>query len=203
MYTELELHQTFMVEGQILNYCGPLFFSCSHELRPENVKRNGSFGLIDTGQKRLLVTCHHVIDEFRKLRDAGQVKEMAILLGVGYPTRLAESQLIDSDERLDLATFDMETLLPHCPKKNFYPICSSPAPQLRPKDILAIIGYVGAGRANSTAGADFQYEAFGLSVADVDGIRVIADLSKTKTERNSDAAANNSSTRRILRRREW
>jgi hypothetical protein len=63
MFTLIE-ELTFLIEPQISPICGPLFFTRSLESAVDNVTANGSFGLVDTGQKKLLVTCHHVLEEF-------------------------------------------------------------------------------------------------------------------------------------------
>ena len=54
MFTPEDIEQTFMIEGQILSHSGPLLFFRSKELPPENVVGNGSFGLVDTGKKKLV-----------------------------------------------------------------------------------------------------------------------------------------------------
>jgi len=47
---------------------GPIFFAQSLAVASGNVMASGSFGLIDTGKRKLLVTCHHVVEDFRKLQ---------------------------------------------------------------------------------------------------------------------------------------
>jgi hypothetical protein len=179
MFTPLDFEQTFMIEGQILGFCGPLFFSCCPELLPMNVVSNGTFGLVDTGQRKLLVTCSHVVADFDREKAENPDFQIAVLLGAGYPVGLARSQLIDSDSRLDLATFDMEPVLSHCSERRFYRLDEHPAPTLKPRDILAFIGYTGESRSLDPMGANFGYQSFGLSVADVSGFQIAADVSDT------------------------
>lgn len=50
-----------VVEPQVRKFCGPLFFSASNTTPKGTIKGSASFGLVDTGQKKLLVTCWHVI----------------------------------------------------------------------------------------------------------------------------------------------
>ncbi len=157
MSSDLEFHQTFLIEGEILGYCGPLFFSRSAELRPADVAANGSFGLVDTGERNLLVTCCHVVEDFDSQKAENPELQMAVLLGGGYPVALDRSLLIDADRGLDLAIFDMAPLLPHCSFRNFYPTFQKPPPALKPHDILAFLGYIGEYRVTSTAGANFGY----------------------------------------------
>ena len=58
----------FVVEPQVRQYCGVIYFTRSLERAQGNVTANASFGLVDTGSKKLLVTCHHVWAEFQKAR---------------------------------------------------------------------------------------------------------------------------------------
>ena len=184
MYSALDFEQTFIIEGQILGYCGPLFFSRSSDLVPMNVVSNASFGLVDTGQRSLLVTCSHVVEAFDAERTQNHDFQMAILLGGGYPVALDRSQLIDSDPHLALATFDMGASFKHCSKRKFYPVQRNPPPAIKPHDILAFVGYTGEARSVAPVGANFGYQSFGLSVADVSGFRLVADI--TNTERVAD-----------------
>jgi hypothetical protein len=176
VYNKLDFHQTFIIEGEILNSCGPLFFSRSSELLPTNIVANGSFGLINTGERDLLVTCCHVVNDFDAEKAHNPEFQMGVLLGRGYPVPLDRAVLVDSDPRLDLATFDMAPLLPHCSARRFYPIHTNQPPALKPDDILAFVGYIGEYRAAVASGANFGYQSFGLSVGDVSGFRIAADI---------------------------
>ncbi|HKI71478.1 MAG TPA: hypothetical protein VKA81_03810 [Verrucomicrobiae bacterium] len=179
MFTPEDIEQTFMIEGQILSHSGPLLFFRSKELAPENVVGNGSFGLVDTGKKKLLVTCHHVVTEFLKLREEGKAEQMAVLLGCNHPVPI-ESGVVDSDSTLDLATLDMEPLLTHFARRIFFPLHKFPVPTLNQNELIAFCGYVKEGRIIQPEVASFRYESFGLSVADVSRFHITADLVRTR-----------------------
>ena len=189
MFTPREFQQVFLIEGQILQCCGPLFFSKSSEFKPTNVARNATFGLVDTGQRKILVTCHHVVEDFLEFRRECSEAKMGILLGDNIPVELHSNQLICSDAKLDLATFDMHPIMSYCEKRKFYPLNHFSAPPLKPKDILAFVGYIGEGRCASPMGISFEYEAFGVSVADVSGDMVAVDISRTKMDLGTRATA--------------
>jgi hypothetical protein len=59
MFTAIE-ELEFVIEPQIRGFCGPLFFARSLESAKGNITANGTYGLIDTGEKKLLFTCQHV-----------------------------------------------------------------------------------------------------------------------------------------------
>jgi hypothetical protein len=57
----------WIVEPQVTRFCNPVFFITSDKKVAGHIEASGSYGLMDTGRKKLLVTCHHVFDEFRRL----------------------------------------------------------------------------------------------------------------------------------------
>lgn len=76
----------FIIEPEIRGYRGPLFFTRSLKIAAgENVITNGGFGLVDTGQKKLLVTCHHVWKTFQELHDSDPNVRMCICLDAQSP----------------------------------------------------------------------------------------------------------------------
>lgn len=52
----------FVIEPQVRYFCGLIFFTKSMETPAGTIVNNGSFGLVDTGSRKLLVTCSHVWD---------------------------------------------------------------------------------------------------------------------------------------------
>ena len=72
---------------------------------------NGTYCLIDTGKKRLLVTCHHVWQAYLDYQRENPDVTLAINLGDGDASiafAFPERQLIDTDADLDLAVFGFE-----------------------------------------------------------------------------------------------
>lgn len=172
----------------MLLHCGPILYLNSSEPVPTNVAANATFGLVDTGRRKLMVTCHHVWGGFVKFQKTNPSATLAILLGENRPILLPAIQPIDSDDSLDIATFDMEPFLTSCRHRRFYPVFKNGVPPIRSKDILVTLGYLGEARHLSVAGADFRYEVIGVSVADVSGFRVCADMTKTRRYRDHDNA---------------
>ena len=115
----------YVVEPEVRQFCGPLFFTRSLEIA-SGVINNGSFALVDTGSKKLLVTCHHVWDEFQKARDKNPDLKMCVCFDWGPFVVLTIEKPIDEDEKLDIATFDMEPLLAAYGGRKFYPLNHKP-----------------------------------------------------------------------------
>jgi hypothetical protein len=180
-----DIYQSIIIEGQMLRYCGPIFFLKSPEAEPLNVFNNGTFGLVDTGSKKLLVTCAHVWTEFLSAQGQYPRAKLAVLLGTHQPVVIptAPSHL---DTDLDLATFDMEPLLSKFSCRDFFEICKHSPLVVRPGDVLASLGYLAEARHLSPQGANFRYEFTGISVADVSGPFICVDVMKTKRFRDPD-----------------
>lgn len=169
-----------MIEGPMLQHCGPIFF---YQSSPLSVCRNGTFGLVDTGTKKLLVTCAHVWTGYQKLRKKKRNLNLAILVGTGRPIHLSYDPL-HLDEKLDLATWDMAPLMSEFAHRQFFPISNQRLPPLIPKTVLATIGYMGKGRGRevSPEGANFAYNFSGMSVSGTDqtATYILADMTTTK-----------------------
>jgi hypothetical protein len=68
------------LQHQVEPYSGPIFFTKSLKTPLGNVTNNGSFGLVDTGKRKLLVTCHHVWQRFQEERGKEPELKMCICL---------------------------------------------------------------------------------------------------------------------------
>ena len=181
------IYQSIIIEGQMLLHCGPIFFLRTHEPKPMNVFNNGTFGLVDTGTKKLLVTCAHVWTEFMSERGEHPGARLAVLLGTNRPVIISTTP-VDVNTDLDLATFDMEPFLPEFTHRHFYETFKHTVPVVKSKDVLASVGYLGEARQLSPLGANFGYEFTGISVADVSGPFICVDVSKTKRFRDPDGS---------------
>lgn len=179
---EFELNELkFLHEPQICPYCGPLFFARSREIATGNVTANGSFSLVDTGQRKLLVTCHHVWTEYQNAyRDNTEFK-LLVCLDQNPPVVLDSNQLIDQDERLDITTFDMTPLLGACFGRKFYPINQNPPRKVTNGDRLYFLGYPGVFRSATDEGVSFGRMRYAVNTSAVSGSYFYADISKAKS----------------------
>jgi len=97
IFTPNEFELRFIIEPQISPYGGPLFFALSLGSAVGNVVANGSYGLLDTGKKKLLVTCCHVWDDYQNLRKSDSELKMLICLDRKPPVVLNSIVPIDQD----------------------------------------------------------------------------------------------------------
>ena len=132
----------YVIEPQVRQFCGPLFFTAS----PKNVldiTNNGSFGLVDTGKKKLLITCQHVWDEFQRAHLGTPNLKMLIWLGTPEATLFAPIRALSEHPEFDLATFDMEPYLASCNERNFYSLHRNPPRKVKRGDAVFFIGFPG------------------------------------------------------------
>jgi hypothetical protein len=120
---------------------GPLFFARSLGRGVEKVVSNGSYGLVDTGKKKLLVTCQHVVEGFRdEFKNDPKLKLWACL-SEHHTIAIDLKYLIAEDKQRDLATFDMESMLSDCEGKEFFRLVCDRVHKVKEGDILLVTGY--------------------------------------------------------------
>ena len=97
--------------SEMLSFCGRIFITFGLRTYPEQMIDNGTYSLIDTGKRRLLVTCHHVWQAYLSCRTESPDAALGINLGYGDASiafGFPERQLIDADADLDLVVFDFD-----------------------------------------------------------------------------------------------
>ena len=175
-----ELKKAVVEQSNMIRpYCGPVFFTSSLGSAIGTIPANGSFGLVDAGEKKLLVTCYHVWDAFEKLHGANPELRMLVCLDENAPVVVDPRHFIDQNEQLDIATFDMAALLERCGGRKFYELNQNPAPSVAKGDSLFFVGYPGWFRSANEEGVQFGRLCFRMGVSDVSGFFFIADVSKT------------------------
>jgi len=137
---------------EMLAFCGPIFITPGPRTCPEQMIDNGTYSLIDTGKRRLLITCHHVWQAYLDCRTKNPDAALCINLGDGTASIafvLPERQLIDADADLDLAVFDFEpsqvrlnkTQINH--QKKWFSIRNWPIPMASDGEHVALMGFPG------------------------------------------------------------
>ncbi len=134
--------------NEMLTYCGPIFITPGLNTYPEQMIDNGTYSLIDTGQRRLLVTCHHVWEAYLEYRRENADAVLALNLGDGGASiafAFPERQLISVDAALDLVVFDFEPIhivqVRH--QKDWFRIRKWPIQTARDGDFVGLMGFSG------------------------------------------------------------
>jgi hypothetical protein len=126
----------------------------------------------------MLVTCHHVWDEFRNARRQDSELKMCVCLDSGPFVVLDAEEPLGEDEKLDIATFDMEPLLPACGGRKFFPLNQKPPRKVERGDVLFVVGFPGHFRHVKGIHLSYGRQAFALCAADCnqDGLKFISNI---------------------------
>jgi hypothetical protein len=185
MAFDLRTELNNVVAPEISPYRGPILFDRGGPLaNDENIFTNGGYGLVDTGEKKILVTCSHVWNGFLAEREEDARVRMLVCLEYNPQTLIPFNDLkpIDQDERLDLVTFDMSPLRGACLTRKFYALHQNPPRKLNIGDKLVLIGNPGIYRMEVTAGLLTGATVYGVNVSSVDGFRFQADISDVNVQ---------------------
>ena len=159
----------FLVEPAVRKFCGPLFFATSLAIPSGNIVNNASFGLVNTGRKKLLVTCYHVWEEYERLHSIQPELSFGWCLDRSNPISMRKPSdfIVDADKRCDLVTFDMKSLLPICLAGGleFYDLHANRPPQLNVGDVIFFIGFPGKGRQVDESSVGFVRQPVGVQAS--------------------------------------
>jgi len=167
----------FLVFPKIKPSCGPLFITRSLETASGNIAGNGSFGLVNTGAKKLLITCCHILKEFRELSKKKPDLMLCVAL-TNVPEILDLKNLIDENEKLDLATFDMEPMLSTCGGREFFQLNCEYVHHVKKGDRLAVVGYPGRNRYETNKAIFWGTTPHVLITEDISNYSIVAKTSR-------------------------
>ena len=165
---ELEIAE-FTDDAMMSCHCAPIFFLPSATAPPAGVAANGTIALLDTGQRKILVTCWHVWDEFLAYSQKHPGASLCTVFANGptWPIVIPAESLIDSEPSLDLAVFVATPESWNMGWKNFFRINCWPVPKARKGDPISFLGFPGALRDTSRGVGDFGAFVLCATVSDV------------------------------------
>ncbi len=142
-------HKLEWLSSELVRYCGPIIVAPSIDSLPAAMTA-GTYSLIDTGEKRLLVTCCHVWDEYDAMYDRNSKVVLAVNLGDGdctiaFKNPLAHRLAFDRDLDLVVLEFDPKAI-PVRHQKHWFKIPEWPIPQVAKGDCIATLGFPRARR---------------------------------------------------------
>ena len=112
-----------------------------------DVFKNGTGSLVDTGLRKLLITNHHVYEEFQKCRSEVPCSRL-VMSGIdGRPfVDISGQHRIASDDSYDLAVLAISPSMVEHQGKKFYPASTWPPQRPKQGTRVVIVGYPGQGR---------------------------------------------------------
>jgi hypothetical protein len=174
----------FLVEPRIRPCCGSIFFARSlGSGRADDIVDNGSFVLVETGTRRLLLTCHHVWDGFQNLRSNNPESKLCMCLNSNTIVPIEPIQPIDEDKDLDIASFDVGPFLEQHSDIEFFHLNCNDVPHVNLGDWLVFLGFPGRIEAHTSIGVRFVRRFHASRAYDVTDRRVFANLTRLKPNR--------------------
>jgi hypothetical protein len=181
-----------IVEPQVKKFCGPLFFTASTTTPKDNINGGGSFGLVAIGDRKLLVTCWHVLyaenDGFRDKHSQNPQLRFGIGFGGERPVSVSLDDLlqmkIDDEKRCDLATFDISDALDLVAAANlaFYDLNANPPPKVHVGDVLYLLGFPGRGRVENETSVGFPRQPIGVQASQIGEFNFFARVNNLKLD---------------------
>lgn len=145
------------IKRELLRCCGPIFIAPSSSSSPSNdTIRSGTYSLIDTGQKRLLVTCYHIWEAYENEHTANPETILAIGLDENSPCvefRYPLRHSLDFSRDLDLVVFEFDPTIAET--KSCFKILGSEFQKADKGESIATIGFPGKWR--TTLGMQFNF----------------------------------------------
>lgn len=186
-----EMYLDMVVDPQVRKFCGPLFFISSNTTPKGAIKGSGTFGLIDTGRMKLLVTCWHVLFGEGGFKDV-HAGNSEFRFGIGFGGKKPHSvfyddlmgKIVDESRRCDLVTLDVGDALDLVAASNlaFYNLKANRPPKVNVGEILYFIGFPGKGRVEDEKSVGHVRQAFGIQVAQVNESNFMASVLNLKLD---------------------
>jgi hypothetical protein len=129
---------------------------------------------VDTGKRKLLVTCHHVWKGFQEERS--KEPDLKMCLCLDRPGCFALGEPVGEDKSLDIATFDIDPLLGGSTRCKFCPWNQDTAPAITKRDPLLFIGYPAYLRHESAQCIEFGRSPFWMKASSVNDRKLLCDI---------------------------
>jgi hypothetical protein len=150
---------------------GPYVAMLAFVRSDQSISANGTASFINIKGNKLVVTCAHVVEEFRKNKEADPGMWMALLFkGTGSVIALQEERMVDcgNSKRLDLATFALvEPNLIEEFGKQYFKCPTWPPARSHAGDVMAFVGFPGQGRRQMQQGLEINYNGLAINISAV------------------------------------
>lgn len=162
-WLELKIKQ---LADELSRYCGPIFIVPSVD--SDEIIDAGTYALIDTGEKRLLVTCHHVWEKYEEQHEKNGKTVLAVAVGdsiISFKEPLKHRISFNRDLDIIVLEFEPETIgIPH--KKSWFKVTEWPISKVNKGTWIVTLGFPGALRSKSEFVCRVQSVPMPLNVTD-------------------------------------
>ena len=138
---------------------------------------SGTYALLDTGKRRVLVTCSHVWDEYQAKHDESPDTVLAVSLGEGRSNiafKNPEKHRIAIDRDLDLVVLEFEPRWISVTHQKRWFRVNWPLRRIAKGEHIVTLGFPGAWRQAAGEECLFRYAAIPFVVSDVNDRTIAA-----------------------------
>lgn len=180
---------------QLLPYVGCIFVTPGFRTLPGDIVGGATAALIDTGARRILVTCQHVLRALREQKSQNPAAILALNLGYGDQTvELPDPEQRRIDEQpspLDLVSFHYTGLCsPQYPEKEYLRLDTANHANVEPGNYVVFVGFPGTFRKTDGCLLEIPHLAIPLVVTDVTEATIVAAADKDNREVLTDMSDN-------------
>jgi len=151
-----------------VRFAVPVFFGDSPKRSFTASLSNGTASLLKLGNKFLAITCHHVLDAFRR-RSA----TTATIFQLGYVRMTPDEHLIAESAELDLAVLDLTPFVgrvQYVTEAAFVSAAAWPPGSVSTEDVICMAGFPGVWRDQVDLG-HLRFYSFSSGAAEVVSVR--------------------------------
>lgn len=145
-----------MLRNLVRSHTCPFWWYDDHSPIGSSILHNGTVTFVNTGSTVLGITANHVYEEYLK----DKANDPATKCQIGSVTVEPERYVVSTDSELDIATFDLPTILLTATGVTVHNAPTWPPEDLRVSDLVILGGYPGLRRAERVGVAEFDFVTF-------------------------------------------
>lgn len=144
------------LRGLVMSHASPVWWYDDGKAVGASILHNGTVSFVNTGERVIAVSAHHVYEQY--LRD--KAADSTLKCQFGGVTVEPEKYVIDSDQGLDLVTFDLPVVLATATGATIHNSPSWPPTRLAQSDLVILGGYPGNRRSEKPQTLDSDFVSF-------------------------------------------
>jgi len=170
------------------SFCAPFWWHGTDSKDQYRVFHNGTVCFLDTGSHLIGVTACHVYDEYLRHKQ----EQADLVCQFGSSTIEPESRLIARSQELDLATFELSSIVIGASGANAHAPVAWPTNRVTASDVLLYGGFPGSLRVEGLVTAELPFQWFaGAPISVTPGnIKLHLDLKNFRQPLTTDPLSN-------------
>jgi hypothetical protein len=145
-----------VLRGLAMSHASPVWWYDDSKAVGESILHSGTVTFVNTGSRVIAVSANHVYEQY--LQD--KAADPSLKCQFGGVTVEPERYVIDSDKKLDLATFDLPLVLATATGATVHNSPAWPPASLAESDLVIVGGYPGNRRSEKAHTLDSDFVSF-------------------------------------------